>query len=212
MENAEQLPFPTGEDAPPLNPEATPVATDQGVAPVAAVGQPPVPVRPPGSPPPGGSPTSDPNDPALRAAVEAIMDEQRQMSLSPDVEEPPDSEIVRQPAVPVMISAGTAIPRTEEWMALPEPYSNMLVLLWVDFPPKLAKQIDSRDQNQVMAAAKRIVIGHNSWADEDGMLPHPGTDEFWERLAPRLQIHVIRSILRGMIRLPNSPKPKKTKS
>lgn len=140
--------------------------------------------------------------PEVRAQVEALMAEQRTASTAPKVEPPPDHLIVRSERSE-RTGGSSMIPMTEEWVAMPPPYDNLLLLLWVDFPPKLAKMIDSKEHEQVLSAAKRIVLGHSSWEDEDGVLPAPNLTDFWERLAPRIQVQVMRSILRGMIRLPN---------
>lgn len=186
---------------PPEPAEATP-ATKSPAA------QPPRPVRP-GGPATNGAAEIDPS---VRAAVEQIMAEQRAAAAEPPVEDPPDHLIVRQERVErTSTGRGTMIPMNEEWIRLPAPYDNMLLLMWVDFPRQLARKVDSREEQEILRAARRIVLGHNSWEDEDGILPDPGTDEFWDRLAPRILVHVIRCIIRVMIKLPNSPRPMNAK-
>lgn len=192
-------------------PETTGVSPEPGEAAPATespASQPPRPVRP------GGPATNGVAeiDPSVRAAVEQIMAEQRAAAAEPPVEDPPDHLVVRQERVErASTGRGTMIPMTEEWIRLPAPYGSMLLLMWVDFPRQLARQVDSREEKEILRAARRIVLGHNSWEDEDGILPHPGTDEFWERLAPRILVHVIRCIIRVMVKLPNSPRPTPTK-
>lgn len=203
VERGEQTP-----DASSSTPVVSPVAPDTGSAPEEPGAQPPRPVAPGGIALQNGQPI----DPQLRASIEAIMSEQKKMAEAPPVEDPPEGLVVRQPREEYSSTGrGTLIPRNEEWMRLPEPYENMLLLMWVDFPKRLARAIDSRQEQEVLQAAKRIILGHNSWEDDEGILPDPGKDEFWERLAPRITVQVIRSIIRVMIKLPNSPKPTQIK-
>jgi hypothetical protein len=198
--------MPTADDgrASSSTPEVSPVAPEGGDAPGATTSQPPTPVRPVELV--GGQKEVDPQ---IRAAIEQVLAEQQRMAAEPPVEDPPDDLVVRQPREERINPSGrgTMFDKNEEWIRLPEPYEDKFLLMWVDFPRKLAREVDSREEGRVLAAAKKIILGHNSWADEEGILPHPGDDDFWERLAPRVTVHVIRSIIRVMIKLPNSPKP-----
>lgn len=62
--------------------------------------------------------------------------------------------------------------RTEKWLTLPPPYGDtdppMKVLVWVNYPNRLADDLGSGDDDLIYGAWAHIVVAHNDWCDEDG--------------------------------------------
>lgn len=85
---------------------------------------------------------------------------------------------------------GKRIANRTPWIDLPEPFDNLRVRIWLDYPQEIADfltkpETETQEQanQRVMEFLKSVILQHDGWEDDDGaVLPQPDTDEFWERI------------------------------
>lgn len=88
-------------------------------------------------------------------------------------------------------SRGKRIANRTPWLDLPEPYDNLRVRCWLDYPQEVAELLtavpdETPDQQseRIMEFLRAVVLQHDGWemADELGPLEQPDTAEFWQRI------------------------------
>jgi hypothetical protein len=89
-------------------------------------------------------------------------------------------------------SRGKRVANRTPWLALSEPYDNLQVRVWLDYPQEIAELLTKPSDDETPAAAsarmmeffKGVILQHDGWELDDnlGPLPQPDTDEFWERI------------------------------
>lgn len=89
---------------------------------------------------------------------------------------------------------GKRIANRTPWLDLPEPFDNLKIRVWLDYPQDVAflwtpVENETKDAatKRVMEACKSVFLAHDGWEDEDGeIMPQPDTDEFWQRISTPL--------------------------
>lgn len=89
---------------------------------------------------------------------------------------------------------GKRIANRTPWLDLPEPFDNLKVRVWLDYPKEVADQWGGKREGEsdedvnarITEACKAVFLEHDGWEDEQGLLPSPDTDEFWERIPNQL--------------------------
>jgi hypothetical protein len=103
------------------------------------------------------------------------------------------------------VPTGPRIPRTLEWLDLPDDYEGFRFRVWVTYPGKLNTELRSGDQDRMRAALGLIVVEHNGWLDQDGnLLPGASDPAFWDALPDELAAAMIVLVTERTSRLPNS--------
>jgi hypothetical protein len=83
------------------------------------------------------------------------------------------------------------VPRREAWIDLPEPYSELKMLVWQNYPRRLNYELASRDAGRILNALKTIMLGHNNWQSADGVpLPPTSEQRFWDDVSDELVLAV----------------------
>jgi hypothetical protein len=111
-------------------------------------------------------------------------------------EEVASSKITRLPGGD---SRGSRIANRVVWIQLPEPYDNLEFQAWLDYPREVAmlwtpvENETARERGaRTILAARETFLHHRGisdqepWQDEDGELPSPTTQEFWNRIPTAL--------------------------
>lgn len=123
---------------------------------------------------------------------------------------------VSAPQVKHLPGGGVSWGKKLAWLPMPLGYEGMSVRVWVNYPNKFDTDIQSRDQEVMRSALKRIFIEHNGWvtpeelelAESEGRAPcpmsAPTTDVFWEEAPNELVGAMILLLNRETIKLPNS--------
>lgn len=101
---------------------------------------------------------------------------------------------------------GKRIANRTPWLDLPEPFDNLKVRVWLDYPKEVADQWGGKREGEsdedvnarITEACKAVFLEHDGWEDGRegtvnrdtgeiyGPLPQPDTDEFWERIPNQL--------------------------
>jgi hypothetical protein len=88
---------------------------------------------------------------------------------------------------------GKRIANRTPWLDLPEPFDNLQIRAWLDYPQEIAELWTAPDNEtkeaasaRILEACKNVFLEHDGWEDEDGLLPGPDTDEFWQRISTPL--------------------------
>lgn len=123
-------------------------------------------------------------------------------------------EFLASGAKPVPAS-GPRIPRREVEVTLPPEYPGFTFRLWVNFPARLADDLNQRGegdaeekQARMSAALSKVVLSHNGWLDDEGNpIPQPSDPVFWEIIPTELAAVIIACINRQIVVLPNSLRP-----
>jgi hypothetical protein len=108
---------------------------------------------------------------------------------------------------------GNRIANRTPWVRLDDPYDNLEVRVWLDYPQWVADlwldpQKDETTEQftaRRMEACKNVFMDHRGedggpWEDDDGILPTPDNDDFWQRIPNQLAAAMIRAFgdeLRG---------------
>lgn len=116
---------------------------------------------------------------------------------------------------------GPRIPRQalEEWLDLPEPYQGFRIRAWLGYQQRLFTSIpavtaeDADEQRaqletakaQLRAALKQILLEHNGWQDDEGELPQPHDDAFYERCPANLFNTTLALVRQAAETPPNLP-------
>lgn len=101
--------------------------------------------------------------------------------------------------LPVSDPRGSMIANRMVWIQLPEPYDNLEFQAWLDYPREVAldwtpvEGESNRDRGaRTIKAARQTFLRHRGvetgtpWQDEEGEIPDPTTEEFWERIPTAL--------------------------
>jgi hypothetical protein len=93
---------------------------------------------------------------------------------------------------------GNRIANRTPWLSLPAPFDNLEIQAWLDYPkdvadlwtPKDGETVQERSK-RVMSACQSVFLAHRGadggpWEDEDGVLPGPEIEEFWNRISTPL--------------------------
>lgn len=120
-----------------------------------------------------------------------MLDEQRH-----DTDDQPADEPVRLDTVIPRATASSVrrIPVTHEWVRFDKDYSFMEVQVWTDAPAKVMEGLQPQQPGEtqddvrarVLDTLGRIVLAHrfddgSPWSDDQGELPPPQQQEFWDR-------------------------------
>lgn len=125
------------------------------------------------------------------------------------------------PAAPPRPS-GPRIPRQalEEWLDLPAPYEGFRIRAWVGYPQRLFTDLPAIDpdadeatqavqarqaQDHLRDVLKRVLLEHNGWQDDDGELPQPTTDAFYDRCPTHLFNTALAVVRQAATTPPNLP-------
>jgi hypothetical protein len=110
--------------------------------------------------------------------------------------------------------AGPRLPRLYEWADLePYGYPGFRVKLWVNFPQRLANELNSGDLERAKVAVVQIVAEHNGWCDDEGTPFPPASDStLWDAIPQHLANAVTRAMAATFGTLPNSPSPSSGRS
>jgi hypothetical protein len=86
---------------------------------------------------------------------------------------------------------GKRIANRTPWLDLPEPYDNLRVRVWLDYPQEIAELLTAPAEEtpeqasaRMMEFFKGVILQHDGWEmdDDGGPLQAPDTDEFWARI------------------------------
>lgn len=84
---------------------------------------------------------------------------------------------------------GKRIANRTPWIDLPEPFDNLRVRVWLDYPQEVADLLSpppdetpEQASERITRFLKEVILQHDGWEDDAGVLPQPDTDEFWERI------------------------------
>lgn len=90
---------------------------------------------------------------------------------------------------------GSRIANRTVWLDLAEPFDNLQIKAWLDYPREVAvlwTPIDGETTaergRRTILASRETFLEHRGrdngepWEDEDGVLPPPTEQEFWERI------------------------------
>lgn len=121
-----------------------------------------------------------------------VDEERRRVGLDQSQEEQPEPQKLRGPRMP----GGR-----EKWVTLPDPYEDMRIRLWINYPNRLNDDLASGDDDLIYGALAQIVLEHNDWHDEDGdplpVLSRGNVDQmrkFW-RTIPNECAQVISTLI-----------------
>jgi hypothetical protein len=129
------------------------------------------------------------------------------------VDESEQAEPVRLDIVAAQTQAKSMrrIPTTKEWVKFSDDYSFMEVLVWVDAPAKVMEGLGPQAGDEtpddvrarVMDTLGRIVLAHRfddgtPWSDDEGELPPPQEQAFWDR-SPQPIVNAIIAYIRERI-------------
>lgn len=95
---------------------------------------------------------------------------------------------------------GKRIANRTPWLDLPEPFDNLQIRAWLDYPQEIAEmwtapgpkldgtpgETPEEASVRILEACKNVFLEHDGWEDDDGPLPGPDTDEFWQRISTPL--------------------------
>lgn len=93
-------------------------------------------------------------------------------------------------------SSGPKMPKRYAWIDIPE-YEGFRAKVWLNYPDEWLKKemAAAKDADrQQWQPLKRIVLEHNGWTDEEGPLPDPSEDAFWERIPNELLAFILAGI------------------
>ena len=98
-------------------------------------------------------------------------------------------------------SRGKRIMNRTPWLDLPDPFDNLRIRVWLDYPRDVAELWTSQEGETAEEASERMLdacrstfLEHDGWEDgredemnpetgeEYGALPQPTTTEFWARI------------------------------
>lgn len=132
--------------------------------------------------------------------------------------------------VPRSDARGNMISNRTPWIELPDPFDNLSVRVWLDYPHEIAmlwttpapkadgapSETPEEGAIRVREACKAVFLDHRGvdggpWEDEDGTLPSPDTDEFWERVPNALVRAMIACFFEEMNESPLSRRSRKKK-
>lgn len=93
---------------------------------------------------------------------------------------------------------GKRIANRTPWLDLPEPYDNLRVRVWLDYPQEIAELLTApgpkpdgspgespeESSERIMEFLKGVILQHDGWemGDDEGPLQSPDTDDFWRRI------------------------------
>lgn len=93
---------------------------------------------------------------------------------------------------------GKRIANRTPWLDLPDPYDNLRVRVWLDYPQEVAELLTAPPANadgtpgetpdeqsaRIMEFLKAVILQHDGWEmdDGEGPLPQPDSDDFWRRI------------------------------
>ena len=98
---------------------------------------------------------------------------------------------------------GPRAPRIEEWVEIPD-YPGYLARVWVNYPERLYREMQSGEQAATAAAARQIVLEHNGWCDANGEpLPSAQDEAFWDAMSLHLSVRVLGTVRAKALELPN---------
>lgn len=106
----------------------------------------------------------------------------------------------RAPEPPANDPRGKRIANRTPWLDLPEPFDNLQIRAWLDYPQEIAEywtapgpkadgtpgETPEEASARILEACKNVFLEHDGWEDDDGPLPGPDTDEFWQRISTPL--------------------------
>lgn len=97
---------------------------------------------------------------------------------------------------------GKRIANRTPWLDLPEPYDNLKVRVWLDYPQEIAELLTApgpkpdgspgetpeEASERIMEFLKGVILQHDGWdmGDDEGALQSPDTDDFWRRIPTAL--------------------------
>ena len=96
-------------------------------------------------------------------------------------------------------SRGKRIANRTPWLDLPEPYDNLRVRVWLDYPAEVTQLLTAqKDETPEQTSArgldflKSVILQNDGWELDDnlGPLPQPDSDEFWDRIPNDLGIKI----------------------
>jgi hypothetical protein len=119
-------------------------------------------------------------------------DQIREDAMSIDIG-PPGYQRANGTAVPSDVSdpRGKRIANRCPWLDLPEPFDNLRVRCWLDYPQDIAEMLTAEPDEtpeqasaRVMEFLKGVILQHDGWEadDNEGPLQQPDTDDFWRRI------------------------------
>lgn len=130
--------------------------------------------------------------------VHPVADAERANGGSADAPPPPDGR-------------GKRIANRAPWLDLPDPFDNLNIRAWLDYPQEVAilwAPVDGESKDaattRVMEACKSVFLAHDGWEDEEGVLPQPDTDEFWRRISTPLGAAIVQRFFGEITDSPNS--------
>jgi len=97
---------------------------------------------------------------------------------------------------------GPRIQRTEVWRELEAPYEGFRIKFWFDHPAGLMNGLD--DGARINEAVATILLEHNGWEDDQGVLPQPSDPAFMERVPTHLLVATLAVVRIATTTLPNS--------
>lgn len=115
-----------------------------------------------------------------------------------------------QPSTVAGASSPLKMPKRTTTVAIPE-YPGFEVQLWVNFPQRLAADMQAGDTARAVEALGQIVVAHNGWCDENGEpLPQPADPAFWDRISNELALVIVSLVSAEAERLPKSLATRRT--
>lgn len=94
---------------------------------------------------------------------------------------------------------GKRVANRSPWLDLPEPYDNLKIRVWLDYPAEVTQLLTPvKDETPEQTSArgleflKAVILQHDGWEldDDQGPLPQPDTDEFWDRIPNDLGVKI----------------------
>jgi hypothetical protein len=122
---------------------------------------------------------------------------------------PPDrgGPVPGGPGPPGSPSSGSVpqVRRREAWVELPEPYAGFKFRLWLSAPSATWLAVEGAGAYEALS---QLVLEHNGWRDEDGVVyPPPSEPAFWTAIPTELAGCVVAASQAEMAKLPNSLMP-----
>lgn len=106
---------------------------------------------------------------------------------------------------------GSMIANRTPWIPLPEPFDNLEIRAWLDYPKEIADlwapkkdETEQQIERRMLEACKNTFLDHRGretlepWEDEEGPLPGTDTDEFWKRISTPLGAKIVTSFFEEM--------------
>jgi len=124
---------------------------------------------------------------------------------------------------PTSDQRGSRIADRTVWLDLPEPWDNLEIKAWLDYPQEVSLMwMPVRDETphqagaRMVGACKEVFLDHRGangapWEDEDGVLPSPKEDEFWERISNPLMKAILERFFEELNTNPTSRSSRKKK-